>query len=115
MEAVLAVLGLAGCAQTPSGTPAALSLQNAASLVGSTPATLTAEFGPPVLRRIDGPAQVWLYHSDVCGLNVILYTDPAGVPRVADAVSDNGDATRCMESLQHSLTAADMLAPQTSS
>jgi hypothetical protein len=73
---------------------------NPATLVGSTPAVLNAEFGQPVLRRIDGSAQVWLYHSSVCGLNLILYPDSAGVPRVADAVPDSNDPVSCMASLQ---------------
>ncbi len=73
---------------------------NPAALVGSTPAVLNAEFGQPVLRRIDGTAQVWLYHSAVCGLNLILYPDSAGVPRVAAAVPDSSDPISCMASLQ---------------
>jgi hypothetical protein len=73
---------------------------NPATLVGSTPAVLNAEFGQPVLRRIDGTAQVWLYHSAVCGLNLILYPDSAGVPRVSAAVPDSGDPVSCMASLQ---------------
>ncbi len=67
---------------------------------------LDAEFGKPVLLRVDGTAQVWLYHSAVCGLNLILYPDNAGVPRVADAVPDNGDPASCMESLQRGMTDA---------
>jgi hypothetical protein len=72
----------------------------AQALVGSTPAVLNAEFGQPALRRIDGTAQVWLYHSAVCGLNLILYPGPGGTPRVAVADPDNGDPASCMASLQ---------------
>ncbi|HUW81015.1 MAG TPA: hypothetical protein VMV54_09020, partial [Acidocella sp.] len=99
---------LAGCATMPAQTAAtapALPL-NAQGLVGATPAMLNAEFGQPALLRVDGPAQVWLYRSAVCGLNLILYTDHAGVPRVADAVPDAGDPSRCMASLQRSVTDA---------
>jgi hypothetical protein len=84
------------------------------ALVGSTPAVLSAEFGQPVLRRVDGSAQVWLYHSSVCGLNLILYPDRAGVPRVADAVPDNGDPARCVESLQRGMTTAALEPPASS-
>jgi hypothetical protein len=87
---------------------------NAQMIVGSTPAVLSAEFGQPVLRRIDGSAQVWLYHSSVCGLNLILYPDRAGVPRVADAVPDNDDPARCMESLHRSMTTATLEPPASS-
>jgi hypothetical protein len=78
------------------------------ALVGATPGSLTASFGAPVLRRVDGTAQVWLYHSSTCGLNLILYPDAGGTPRVADAVPDNGDPTACVASLQRSLPVASM-------
>jgi hypothetical protein len=115
--AACAIVWLAGCAQTQGATAdtatQALAL-DAGTLVGSTPAILNAEFGQPVLRRIDGSAQVWLYHSSVCGLDLILYPDRAGVPRVADAVPDNGDPARCVESLQRSLTSAALAPPASS-
>ena len=108
----LIMLGLAACAQNPD----AATLANAETdspppitvqmLMGSTPNVLNAEFGKPMLLRVDGNAQVWLYHSDVCGLNLILYPDPSGTPRVAAAVPDNNDPSRCMASLQHAVTAA---------
>ncbi|SHF07415.1 hypothetical protein SAMN02746095_02023 [Acidocella aminolytica 101 = DSM 11237] len=77
------------------------------ALKGSTPQVLAADFGPPMLRRVDGPAQVWLYHSPVCGLNVFLYPDSHGVPRVAAVVPDNGaNPQSCMQSLARPTTAA---------
>lgn len=77
------------------------------ALKGSTPQVLDADFGQPVLRRVDGPAQVWLYHSASCGLNVFLYPDAHGVPRVAAVVPDNGsDPQSCMQSLVKPTTAA---------
>ncbi|HEX7388606.1 MAG TPA: hypothetical protein VF286_00750 [Acidiphilium sp.] len=48
-----------------------------------TPSGLQAELGQPFLRRIDGPAQIWLYNSQVCRLDVIFYPGSAGQPQVA--------------------------------
>jgi hypothetical protein len=84
-------------------------------LVGSTPQVLNADFGAPALRRVDGSAQVWLYHSPVCGLDVFLYPDSNGIPRVAAAVPDNGDPASCMQSLaSHGLTSAALERPAAS-
>jgi hypothetical protein len=108
----LMMLGLAACAQYPGGlaannVPAALTPMTVQMLMGSTPTVLDAEFGKPALLRVDGTAQVWLYHSDVCGLDLILYPDAGGTPRVAAAVPDNGgDPSRCMASLQRGMTDA---------
>jgi hypothetical protein len=116
---VCAAIGLAGCGQV-SDENAFLNTGNqpqemqAKALMGSTPTTLDAEFGKPVLLRVDGTAQVWLYHSAVCGLNLILYPDRAGVPRVADAVQDNGDPASCMASLQRGTTDAALEPPASS-
>lgn len=111
------LLALAGCA-TPnpqladSGPSIPSSTQG---LVGSTPQVLNADFGQPMLRRVDGPAQVWLYHSQVCGLDVFLYPDASGTPRVSAAVPDNGDPVSCMQSLAaRGLTAAALARPATS-
>jgi hypothetical protein len=120
----LAILGCAGtasmllCLAACSGPLAPVAASglplSAAALVGSTPAVLNAEFGNPALRRIDGPAQVWLYHSSVCGLNLILYPDNEGIPRVAAAVPDNGDPAGCMESLQRPVINATLEHPSSS-
>ena len=83
----------------------------ARSLVGATPALLHAQFGPPALLRVDGAAQVWLYHSQVCGLNLILYPDHAGIPRVATAVPDHGDAEACVASMARGMTDAALEHP----
>jgi hypothetical protein len=104
MVAFCAVISLAACAP-PTTLPATqlsflqppIAVQ---SLVGSTPAVLNAEFGQPALRRVDGTSQVWLYHSPLCGLNLILFPDRSGIPRVADAVPDSADPVSCMASLQ---------------
>lgn len=77
------------------------------ALKGLTPQILDADFGQPMLRRVDGPAQVWLYHSARCGMNVFLYPDAHGVPRVAAVVPDNGvNPQLCMQSLVKPTTAA---------
>ncbi len=104
MLAFCAASSLAACAP-PATTPAAplTFLQPPVpvqSLVGATPQVLNAEFGQPALRRVDGTSQVWLYHSPVCGLNLILFPDSSGIPRVADAVPDSADPVSCMASLQ---------------
>ena len=103
-------VGLLSACATPtpqtasSGAPLPVSEQ---ALKGSTPQGLAADFGAPELRRVDGPAQVWLYHSPICGMNVFFYPDAHGVPRVAAAVPDAGDNPQsCMQSLEHSTTAA---------
>ncbi|HUZ62470.1 MAG TPA: hypothetical protein VMU82_02040 [Acetobacteraceae bacterium] len=56
-----------------------------ADLVGLTATALQAALGPPALRRTDGPAEVWLYRAPSCSLNVVLYRQPAGAARVAEA------------------------------
>ena len=104
-----ALAGLTGCADQPmqagldGGGGAAVNPQ---ALVGSTPQMLAAEFGRPVLRRVDGPAQVWLYRSRICGMDVFLYPDKTGAPRVADVVPDSPDPARCLRSLTPALTDA---------
>ncbi|NNM57501.1 MAG: hypothetical protein HKL97_10145 [Acidocella sp.] len=108
---------LTGCAGMPAQTAqtaGAVPMLGAGNLVGATPATLDAAFGHPALLRVDGSAQVWLYHSPVCGLNLILYPDASGVPHVATAVPDNGDAARCTLSLEHPTTAAALEQPAAS-
>jgi len=109
---------LAGCANLPVQSAqtgsAAPPLLTAINLVGATPAPLNAAFGQPALLRVDGPAQVWLYHSPVCGLNLILYPDSSGIPHVATAVPDNGDAARCTLSLEHATTSAALEPPASS-
>jgi len=110
------LLALASCAgPTPQFGDAGSAIPaSTQGLVGSTPQVLNADFGQPALRRVEGSAQVWLYHSPVCGLNVFLYPDSSGVPRVAAAVPDNGDPVSCMQSLSHGLTAAALERPAAS-
>ncbi len=110
------LIWLAGCATVTPQTTSLTAAPNVTpqGLLGSTPQVLSAEFGTPVLRRVDGPAQVWLYHSAICGLNVFLYPDANGTPRVAAAVPDNDDASACMQSLTHGLTSAALEPPPSS-
>jgi hypothetical protein len=112
--------GLAGCAAVPSSNSSSFAVPaSAQALVGSTPQLLDADFGPPSLRRVDGPAQVWVYESAVCGLQIFLYPDAAGNPRVAAAVPDNGpdnsSVASCMLSFARpGLTSASLERPASS-
>ncbi len=118
VPALLAFALLTGCAppaQTAAGAlpPAAPPAQN---LIGATPAILSAEFGQPALLRVDGPAQVWLYHAAACGLNLILYPDSAGIPRVAMVTATDGspDPGTCSASLQQAHIEAALEHPASS-
>jgi len=84
---MLMALGLAGCS-APAPRAATGAATNAApiTLVGATIGGLQADFGRPALQRIDGSAQVWLYHSALCRLNLILYPGPNGAPQVRAAM-----------------------------
>jgi hypothetical protein len=106
---------LAGCA-TPSSITASQSAIPASTqaLTGATAQVLNADFGAPLLLRTDGQAQVWVYQSSICGLQVFLYPDSSGTPRVAAAIPDNGDASACMKSFAHTLTDAALERPAAS-
>lgn len=90
----LAPLACLGACAAPARNAASLGATSQPpapqNLIGSTPQVLDAEFGQPTLRRVDGTAQVWLYHSARCGLNLFLYPDAAGVPRVTMATTAEG-------------------------
>jgi hypothetical protein len=83
---------------------------DANGLVGSTPDVLNAEFGQPTLRRSEGTAQVWLYHSASCGLDLILTPDNTGTPRVALAspTQDSAEPGNCTTDLQRAHIAATL-------
>jgi hypothetical protein len=83
--ALLMALGLAGC--SAAAPPLANTAANPTpiTLIGTTIGGLQAELGRPALQRVDGSAQVWLYHSTVCRLNLILYPGPNGAPQVSAA------------------------------
>jgi hypothetical protein len=64
----------------PAGTAAMPPLTGlptqAAQLLGQPPATLRRLLGEPRLRRREGDAEIWLYQSPFCHLDVMLYGDP---------------------------------------
>lgn len=103
-------LGLLSACAVPASQTALLAGAPPVSeqaLKGSSPQVLDADFGAPALRRVDGPAQVWLYHSASCGMNVFLYPDAHGVPRVGAVVPDaGGSPVNCMQSFEKPTTAA---------
>jgi hypothetical protein len=107
--AALAVVScLAACTPQPDAAGPAVAddganLSRLHHLVGATPAVLTAELGAPALRRSEGPDEVWLYRSPVCGLAVFLFPNADGTERVAAAqpASGNVGPGSCMASLEH--------------
>lgn len=103
---VATTLGLlTGCAtQTPTTATQSISQQ---ALTGATAQMVDADFGPPLLRRVDGPAQVWLYQTPRCNLDVFLYPDANGNPRVRAVLADDGaNPQSCMQSLTRSTMSA---------
>ena len=96
---------LSACAAQPDVTYAPSPMGQ--DLNGATPRVLTAAFGPPLLRRIDGTAQVWLYQTPTCNLDVFLYPGPDGTPRVTQLLPDNGaKLPNCLQGLARPTTAA---------
>lgn len=95
---------LSACAdQTATSTPDV----SEQILQGDTPQILSADFGPPLVRRVDGPAQVWLYQTANCDLDIFLYQDSYGVFRVKTILPDNGaDLHACLRGLIQPTTAA---------
>lgn len=106
----LALGTLTACAQqavTQNNNPAYAANISEQALRGATPDVLTADFGPPMLLREDGPAQVWLYQTPTCNLDVFLYKDASGVPRVkALAINDGANVQNCLLGLTQSITTA---------
>lgn len=70
---------MAGPAATPRPTPAP---RVASALLGASPEAIRATLGEPMLRRGEGPAEVWLYAGGGCQLDIVMYPSDAG-PRVA--------------------------------
>src|SRR5690606_16808359 len=64
------------------GQPAMPVLNNVptqtAQLLGQPPATVRRLLGEPNLRRTEGEAEIWLYQSPFCHLDVMLYRDRSG-------------------------------------
>jgi len=62
-------------------------------LVGATAEALRAALGEPLLRRSEGPAQIWLYAGGGCQLDIVLYAGEAG-SRVAHVQARAGGITQ---------------------
>lgn len=62
-------------------------------LVGATPEALRATLGEPLLRRNEGPAQIWLYAGGGCQLDIVLYAGDSG-SRVAHVQARAGGITQ---------------------
>jgi hypothetical protein len=109
---LLVVSSLAGCASSDlqdAGAQNFIQMPGSSQgLVGATPQYLNAAFGQPAILRVDGTAQVWLYHNGGCGLNLILYPDSAGTPRVTMAAPtpDGSDTASCSAVLARAHVAA---------
>jgi hypothetical protein len=132
------LLPLAGCASGPSpdaappprvipeahgAAPAPPRAETGSGLVGATPEALRAQLGEPLLRRSEGPAQIWLYAAGGCQLDIVLYAGEAG-PRVAHIQARAGgiaqrSASACLRDLSAQATrplprAPDPAAPRPS-
>jgi hypothetical protein len=82
-RASLQALGAPAPASRPRAAPLPVGHSHAAaSLLGASPEAVRAALGEPMLRRTEGPAQVWLYSGGGCQLDIVLYAGEAG-PRVA--------------------------------
>lgn len=101
-------LGLLAACAGP-GTASTDRFLSQQALHGATPQILATDFGPPMLRRIDGPDEVWLYQTPACTLDVFLYPDNTGKLRVGAVLPDDGaNPQRCLQSLTHVTTAASL-------
>lgn len=63
--------------------------ERAAQLLGQSPEAVRRWLGEPRLRRIEGPAQIWLYQTPFCHLDVVLDRDdtPSSALRVSYAAA----------------------------
>jgi hypothetical protein len=48
------------------------------AFIGATPEALRAALGEPLLRRNEGPAEIWLYAGGGCQLDVVFYAGESG-------------------------------------
>jgi len=82
----------------PGPTPGA-----AGGLLGAGPDALRRWLGEPMLRRREGPAEVWLYAGPACALDLVLYDAPGGLRVAHAAARANGTAprteTQCLRDL----------------
>ncbi len=97
---------LAGCATPAPALPATQTAQRQAQtptqLIGASSKVLRAALIPPVLRRHDGPADVWIYDSQLCRLEIVLYRGAGGSKLVslAQPMPASVQLSACMASLQ---------------
>ncbi|WP_424814616.1 hypothetical protein [Roseococcus sp. YIM B11640] len=52
------------------------------ALLGASPEAVRATLGEPLMRREEGVAQIWLYSTAGCQIDIVLYSAEGG-PRVA--------------------------------
>ena len=90
-EAPSAAAGPAGTTNTLTNIP-----WHASALLGATPEAVRAALGEPMLRREEGPAEVWLYTGGGCQLDIVLYPGEAG-QRVAHVQARAGGITQRTE------------------
>ncbi len=90
-EAALALFRAGGAGS--GAAPAAA----ASGLVGESPATISARLGPPLLRRPEGSAEVWLYSAGGCQLDLVFLPRGGGL-RVAHAQTRAGGVAQRSES-----------------
>jgi hypothetical protein len=105
----LAAGWLAGCAtQSPRLSDAKISpaAPSPVHLIGATPALLRAALIPPVLRRKDGSAEVLVYNSQKCRLEIVLYPGAGGgkLVSLAQPMPRSVQLSTCMASLQRNGT-----------
>jgi hypothetical protein len=105
----LAAGWLAGCAtQSPrlSDTKTSPAAPSPVHLIGATPALLRASLIPPVLRRKDGAAEVLVYNSQTCRLEIVLYPGAGGGKLVSlvQPMPRTVQLSTCMASLQRNGT-----------
>ncbi len=78
----------------------------AAQLLGAAPEALRRWLGEPVLRRPEGPAEIWLYAGQDCALDLVLYRE-GGQLRVAHAAARaNGAAAQTEGACLRQISAA---------
>lgn len=88
--------------QAVSATPASTSSEprpmgaapgTAAALIGADPDAVLRALGQPRLRRTEGTSEIWLYAGPDCHLDLVLYAEGDGAPRVAHAQARADGAT----------------------
>ncbi len=65
--------------------PAGPRPETAGALIGADPAAVLRALGQPRLRRTEGTSEIWLYAGPDCHLDLVLYAEGDGEPRVAHA------------------------------